>query len=618
MGCGRMSPALLLLLCLASCSLLQGLLLRPRRVRLEAQNFHVQLHWEPEPSSPSCATHQVEWRSRTSSWTKAGACGGNSSSSCVCKLYFENIYEIYWARVRVVAGGEQSEWASSSELQLYRDTIVGPPKLSWQLQDQMLSVKIITPPTPYRRRSGSYKRVSRVLMKLWYWLHLYEGELLVQQVSCEWSSEEQPCTLGHLRPSTHYCVRTVAVGIARERSREAEGCLLTPAPPAGFPWLPATLSAASLLLLLSVAGLCFVRLQLLAEPPETRLPKALNLQHRGLSVAGQVPPLQPEEDPLALLLQTVLPSQGPPTAGQAPATVPQLPRGLAPDEGGYCANGFGPDCPEVRDPSCSHSQLGLALGPQVPSEPKDGEAGDGDDLPEQLALVELTGSSCLGDRDSQTPEMWLPLRPQLYSKCQCPVPGAGRDPPVPVPSRSCGQELRQSLGRAGRWVPLGSVRLPASAHEEGGQPPCAPQTPPGMGTEPEPPCAPQTPPGMGTRPEPPCARPTPPGRGTRPEPGVCSGQRGCWGQAGLPVPPSPCGPAASSGYEPRAPVALSHGQGGAPSPQHGQDTSQSCPATPAPCPSPGWAQGTAEFRAQPGMGRTQSVPLGVWCSWDTA
>lgn len=59
---------------------------------------------------------------RTLNWTKAGACGGNSRSSWVCKLYFDRIHDIYWARVRVVAGVEQSEWASSSELQLYRDS----------------------------------------------------------------------------------------------------------------------------------------------------------------------------------------------------------------------------------------------------------------------------------------------------------------------------------------------------------------------------------------------------------------------------------------------------------------------------------------------------------------
>lgn len=40
----------------------------------------------------------------------------------MCELYFDSIYDIYWARVRVVAGGEQSEWAGSRELQLYRDS----------------------------------------------------------------------------------------------------------------------------------------------------------------------------------------------------------------------------------------------------------------------------------------------------------------------------------------------------------------------------------------------------------------------------------------------------------------------------------------------------------------
>lgn len=59
---------------------------------------------------------------RASNWTKAGACRGNSRSSWVCELYFDRIHDIYWARVRAVAGGEQSEWAGSNELQLYRDS----------------------------------------------------------------------------------------------------------------------------------------------------------------------------------------------------------------------------------------------------------------------------------------------------------------------------------------------------------------------------------------------------------------------------------------------------------------------------------------------------------------
>ncbi|XP_041896221.1 interferon lambda receptor 1-like isoform X2 [Corvus kubaryi] len=532
MGCGRMSPALHLLLFLASCSLLQGMLLRPRDVKLEARNFHVWLHWKPDPSSPSYATYEVEWRNRTSNWTKADACGGNSRSSWVCELYFDRIHDIYWARVRAVARGEQSEWASSSELQLYRDTIVGPPKLSWLLQDQILSVNITTPLTPYRRRAGSYKPVDRVLLKLWYWLHLYEGNLLVQQVPCKRSSEEVTCTFGHLKPSTQYCVRTVAADMARERSQEAEQCLVTPAGPAGFPWVLAMPSAFFLLLLLSVAGLYFIQLHVLPSPPETRLPKALALQNSELSVAIQVPPLELEENPLALFLQTELPSHRPSTAGQASTTVPQLLCGLAQDVSGYCGNGFGPDCPEGRDPSCTHSQLGHAWDSQVPSRlEKDGETGDRDHVPEQPVPVGLTGNSYIGDRDNQTPQIWLPLHLQLYFKGQCPALGAGSHLPLPVPSRSCSQEyLQESLGTAGHWVRLSSVKIPASAEEEGGQILSAPQ--PLLGGE------------------------------TEPEPGDSAVQRGYSEQAELGV-SSPCQllpsplsvlrAPAFSGYEPRAP-----------------------------------------------------------------
>ncbi|XP_068061125.1 uncharacterized protein [Anomalospiza imberbis] len=529
-----MSPAPLLLLSLASCSLLQGTLLRPQRVRLEARNFHVWLRWEPDPSLPSSATYEVEWRNRTSNWTKAGACGGNSRDSWGCELYFDRIHDIYWARVRVVAGGEQSEWASSSELQLYRDTIVGPPKLSLLLQDQILSVNITTPLTPYRRRTGSYKRVNQVLLKLWYWLHLYDGDLLVQQVPCKRRSEEVPCTFGHLKRSTRYCVRTVAADVARERSQEAERCLVTPAAPSGFPWLAAVLSASFLLLLLlSAVGFCVMWLHVFPNPPETCLPTALALQNSELSVTMQVLPLQLEEDPVAQLLQTALPSHGPPTALQASATVPQLLQGLAQDVSGYCANGFGPNCTEGREPSCTHSQLGHALASQVPSQlERDGETGDGDDLPEQLVLVGLAGHSHIGDRDSQVPETWLPLHLQLYSKCQCPVLGAGSHLPLPVPSRSCSQEyLQESLGTAGHWIQLSSVKLLASVEAEEGQRLCAPQALRGEGTE--------------------------------PERGDSTVQQGYSEQA-EPCPSSPCQlppsprsvlrPAASCGYEPRAPI----------------------------------------------------------------
>lgn len=483
-----MSPALSLLLSLASCTLLGGTLLPPRDVRLEAQNFHVRLLWEPDPGWPDGTTYQAEWRRRTKGWTKADACWGNSTgSSWACELYFDDIHNIYWARVRAVARGEVSEWAYSSELQPYRDTIVGPPKLSWLLQGQNLSVNIIMPLTPYQSKTGSYKPVDQVLQKLWYQLSLYEGDVLIQQVPCKRSGEEASCTFEHLKASTRYCVQTTAVGMPEEQSREAQQCMVTPEGPAGFSWVLILLSG--VFLSLGVAALCIIYLYIFPSPSEMRLPKTLQaLRNRELSVAVGVPTLELVEDSLALLLLTVPPSPGPPAAEQTPTVQLLLRESLSQDTSGYCANGFGPEHLEGRDPSCTHSQLEHALGSQLSSRlEEDGEARHGDGVLQQPVLMGLTRDSYTGDRDYRTSETWRSLHLQLYSKCQCPALGASSCLPLPTAGRSSSREdRRESPCMAGRWVLLSSVKLPASEEEDGRQLIHALQPLHGHGTESQP------------------------------------------------------------------------------------------------------------------------------------
>ncbi|POI26017.1 hypothetical protein CIB84_010234 [Bambusicola thoracicus] len=192
----------------------------------------------------------AELAARTSHWIRADTCGKNSTgSSWACELHFNDIHGIYWARVRAVQDGEPSPWVSSSELLPYRDTIVGPPTLSWQLQGHNLSINLSAPLTPYQSRNGSYKPLSRVLRKLRYHLRLYHGDVFQQevrggvggigtsaiclQVPCRWTTRRASCTFRFLMPSTQYCVHTVAVGIEPQQSLEAEQCLVTPAGPAG-------------------------------------------------------------------------------------------------------------------------------------------------------------------------------------------------------------------------------------------------------------------------------------------------------------------------------------------------------------------------------------------------
>ncbi|KAM8987559.1 uncharacterized protein PRD47_017780 isoform 2-T3 [Ara ararauna] len=466
-----MSTALRLLLSLAGCTLLEGALLPPRDVTLEAQNFHVRLRWKPDPGAAFQATFQVEWRRRTSQWTDAGACWGNSTGpSWVCELYFDKIHDIYWARVRAVAGGEHSEWAYSRELQLYRDTTVGPPRLSWLLQGDILSVNIIMPLTPYRSKTGSHKPVDRVLLKLWYWLHLYEGDMLVQQVPCRQSGEEAACTFRNLKPSTWYCIRTVAADMSQERSREAEQCVMTAKGTTGFPWVLLVVLS-GIFLLLTVSGPCFLLRLLFLSPLETHLPKTLGLLNGELSVTIRAPTLELQQDSVALLLLPVPRSRGPPAAEQTPAAQQLLTESLSQNMSGYCANGFGPDCQEGRDPSCVlHPALGQVLGCQVSlSLEEDGETRGGDDVLEQPVPVGLVGDGYTGDREYQTSKTLLSLRLQLYSKCQCPAPEAGSCLPLPTPGRSPSPEDEwERLGLAGHWVPLSSVKLPASEEEEDG------------------------------------------------------------------------------------------------------------------------------------------------------
>ncbi|OXB79620.1 UNVERIFIED_CONTAM: hypothetical protein H355_011006 [Colinus virginianus] len=428
-----MSPALRLLLSLAGCILLRGTPLPPRGVRLWAQNFHVQLRWEPDPSAPNGTTYQVEWRRRISRWTRVENCGGNSTgSSWVCGLHCDDIHGIYWVRVRAVQDGEPSPWVSSNELLPYRDTTVGPPTLSWQLQGHNLSVDLSAPLTPYRSRDGSYKPLSRVLRKLRYHLRLYHGDVLQQEVPCRWTTRRAPCTFRFLMPSTRYCIRTVAVGMAPRRSQEAEQCLVTPAGPIGFPWvLLAVLVAA--LLLLSVTAACLSCVYAFPKPSESHFPKTLAL----LPSSAAVPTLELQEDAPARLL----PAPSEPPAPTAPLLLGER---RSQERSGYCPNGFGMEWHESGAAPSSQP------GSWVPARQED-EEDEGDEDAEEVSPA---GSVLDGDYGRHSSEMWLSPHLQLYSTAL--GVGGSLPPALHTISFSPG-ELQE--GTAESWVPLSSVRL---------------------------------------------------------------------------------------------------------------------------------------------------------------
>ncbi|XP_051486607.1 uncharacterized protein LOC127389798 isoform X2 [Apus apus] len=367
-------------------------------------------------------------------------------------------------------GGSQTPAGPTVPRTRWSGAIVGPPTLSWLLQGHNLSVNLTMPLTPYPCTNGSHEPVDQVLQKLRYWLQLYEGDLLVQVVPCRWRGEKEPCTFGPLKPSTHYCVRTVAVEMATQ-SREAEQCVVTPPDPAGFPWFLLVLLSAVLPLLI-LAGFCSIHLQVLPSPSEMHLPETLQgLQNRELSKTMGVPALELKEDSLSLLLPPMSPSHGLPVAEQGVPAVRLLLRGSLPqDVSGYCANGFGPGCCEGQQPSCTLGRPGHAFSYQISSQLEEDEEADEDNVLEQLVSVGQGRDSYTGDGDYGISETLLSQHLQLYSKCQCPALGAGSCLPLPAPGRSFSQEdLQESLGVPGHGVQLSSVKLHASEEEDGRQ-----------------------------------------------------------------------------------------------------------------------------------------------------
>lgn len=71
------------------------------------------------------------------------------------------------------------------------------------------------------------------------------------QVPCKRSGQEAPCTFWYLKPSTQYCIRTAAVGMAREQSWEAKQCMVTPAGPTGGSSLTSSAAAVASQVLLA-------------------------------------------------------------------------------------------------------------------------------------------------------------------------------------------------------------------------------------------------------------------------------------------------------------------------------------------------------------------------------
>ncbi|CAM4718330.1 unnamed protein product [Lepidochelys kempii] len=421
--------------------LLLGMLSPPQNVTLTCENFHILLVWEPGSGSGNGTQYEVQSYQRSSNWTKVDTCWRNSTkSSHTCKLYFEDIHKMYWARVRAMDGTWVSKWTISNELQPYRDTIVGPPNLTLILVNENLTVNLSMPLTPYRRRNGTYKSVQKVLPNWKYRVSLSEKGVHINNVSLQPEGKITSHTFEFLKPNTNYCV---TARVVRQQSKVSVQCIKTPDSPADFLWdLVLALVALLLLLLLSAIGFYFLKLYMYSSVSEMPFPKTLAILNEELNVNLWNKSLAHDLEGTSVTLISVagLAFNDNSPVEQERLQIQLLPEGCqAWEEEDYCANGFGPDYCENMVSSSSSGQLEFAgtVDSEAPlssaGQMKDVYTGEGNyrtalevQLPvgqlvfsEQLSPVSagLSRDGYMSDRGFRTcSEIQIPLHLQVYCK----------------------------------------------------------------------------------------------------------------------------------------------------------------------------------------------------------
>ncbi|XP_050821472.1 uncharacterized protein LOC127056985 [Gopherus flavomarginatus] len=480
-----MPVVLSVLLLLFHQTLLLGMLSPPQNVTLTSENFHIILVWEPGSSSGNGTQYEVQSCQRSSNWTKVDTCWRNSNrSSHTCKLYFEDIHKLYWARVRAMDGAQVSKWTISNELQPYRDTIVGPPILTLILVNENLTVILSMPLTPYRRRNGTYKSVQKVLPNWKYRISLSEKGVHINNVSFQPEGKKTSHTFEYLKPNTDYCV---TARVVREQSKVSVQCIKTPDSPADLLWdLVLVLVALLVLLLLSAVGFYFLKLYMYSSVSKMPFPKTLAILNEELNVNLWNKSLAYDLEGASVTLISVagLDCNGNSPVEQERLQIQLLSEGCqAWKEEGYCANGFGPGYCENMVSSSSLGQLEFAgtVDPEAPlssaGQMKDGYAGEGNystaleaQLPlgqlvfsEQLSPVSaaLAKDGYMSDRGYQTcSEIRIPRHLQIYCKCLSPVSETCSLSP---PTCSLRDLKKNTDGKRRGWPPVDWADIPLSS-----------------------------------------------------------------------------------------------------------------------------------------------------------
>ncbi|XP_028666085.1 uncharacterized protein LOC114658168 [Erpetoichthys calabaricus] len=127
-----------------------GWLLYPQNVWMLSEDFSSTIYWQPAPENPNDTNYTVEICSRSPSyhWIGVDGCVNISSNSCNLSKHFEDLYLIYFVRVKAVWHNNASDWAFVS-FQPYKDSNLSMPQIIISLINQTIKVDVFHALAPF-------------------------------------------------------------------------------------------------------------------------------------------------------------------------------------------------------------------------------------------------------------------------------------------------------------------------------------------------------------------------------------------------------------------------------------------------------------------------------------
>ncbi|XP_042335565.1 interferon alpha/beta receptor 1-like [Sceloporus undulatus] len=248
-------------------------LLPPQNVTLISENFYSFLTWIPASDSTNNTQYEVE-RSNGSflEWVKEASCKGNNVKQAQrCQLHLSkltnSLFKFYQARVRAKDGSRLSEWVRSKELQLYKDSVVGPLNLFLVVADENLTVTFSLPQTPLKE---SDRRVIMSVLEVLIIL-IEEGDDNTKKITAKLRMNH---TFENMKPNANYCIKATVIS---QPGKEAMQCIKMPRRSADNYQTPFVIASIILFgfILFGVVGGIFLKHYLYPRSSEMDFPKSL-------------------------------------------------------------------------------------------------------------------------------------------------------------------------------------------------------------------------------------------------------------------------------------------------------------------------------------------------------